>query len=401
MLSAFSIYILWLAAVFDPTGWIYGLRYVALGCVLFVLAINFFFNGPVLRIHRPYISLFFFFVYCLPFYGMTVAFIRGGLWEGNFIDTSYLVGGIYFACSLIYFSNENLSVAFRAHIFSLRCLSLIIILALIFLLANLPLDWIYFFVVGGAAFLGERNYGGINFYYIYFIASPMIMFLLAHEAWVFFEKPSLRKFLLLMLPVIALFLSGTRANMLISVVGIFLVFFWRRYKFMSLLYFLGLLFLFFIGISIFDFNVVADMLNSADASNAIKIGYLNSYFEIFLDPATLLFGQGFNAHVWSQPFSSMLEEGASKTELTYFEFLRVFGMVGVMAFVAIIYRLFSSIRAAPQNYQWLAPGLLLYLFVSATNPYIFSSNGMLLIGLAAVAVSRCSSQRNSNFNIKQ
>jgi hypothetical protein len=54
--------------------------------------------------------------------------------------------------------------------------------------------------------------------------------------------------------------------------------------------------------------------------------------------------------------------------------------------------LFGSVTAAYRNYHWIAPALLLYLLVSAINPYVFSSNGMLLIGFSAVVVTLASGQ---------
>jgi hypothetical protein len=129
-----------------------------------------------------------------------------------------------------------------------------------------------------------------------------------------------------------------------------------------------------------------EMLSTSEGSNSVKIEYLRSYAEIFTDPITVIFGQGFNAQTWSNPLARMITQGATKTELTYIEIYRVFGalfgslVIGALGFMCL------SNTARRASTGWIAPAALLYLFVSALNPYLFSSNGMLLLGLAAVAM---------------
>jgi uncharacterized membrane protein len=90
----------------------------------------------------------------------------------------------------------------------------------------------------------------------------------------------------------------------------------------------------------------------------------------------------------------MLADGASKTELTYIEILRVFGVVaGAGLLLTLSYFCFSrATRGSP--YPWLAPASVIYLFVSFLNPYLFSSNGMLLLGFAAAAMTRPGASRS-------
>jgi len=364
----------------------YGIRYLALGFVSISLGSKLFAIKKIRAIRFPYIISFAFFVFFIPVYGLFVAQIRGGM-VGAFIDTSYLAGAVYFLCSILYLFGTNLDKAVRVHVVVLRALCVLIIACLFIVLVGLPLEWIYFFVSNGIAFYGDRSYGGVSFYYIYFIASPMIIFLLAYESSRFLDQPSLSNFGLLCLPVVALFLSGTRANIITSIFGIIVIYFWKRFHFRALIFILGFIVLLILFFLIFDFSVVKDMFGSAELSNGIKLKYFAVYSEIFSDPLTILFGQGFNAHKWSFAFSQMLGEGASKTELTYIEFLRVFGLMGFAGFVFILWLLVVSARSLPFEYQWMAPALLMYLVVSAVNPYIFSSNGMLLFGLYAVAAA--------------
>lgn len=306
-----SIYVLWLAAVFDPIGTLGGYRYVALALVYFLLLTRFVQQDLVLRVNDFYFWMFCFLVLFLPTYGLTICLLRGGC-EAKFIDTSYLGAAVLFGCSLIYLKNDLIHVGLSALIFALRLLSLVIVLTWFSLIVKIELDWMYFFVTDGVAYLGERTYAGLNFYYIYFITTPMIIFLMVYEVWKFSDKPSLRGFMLVALPVVALFLSGTRINMLMAVLGMPLVFFWRRWGWISI--FIGLIFvvIFYICLNVLNINLFESIFDPDEYSNAIKIGYLRGYWDVFSDPATIIFGQGFNAHVWSKSFLDMLPGGGGQ-----------------------------------------------------------------------------------------
>ena len=55
----------------------------------------------------------------------------------------------------------------------------------------------------------------------------------------------------------------------------------------------------------------------------------------------MLFGQGFNAHYWSGDFKALMARSGNdgtKTELTYLEFIRVFGVFfGMLLNLLIFY----------------------------------------------------------------
>lgn len=391
----FSIYFLWVAAVFDPIGKIFGARYLALGLIYALLLFFISIKPHDFKAKKFYWIIIFFFCIVIPGYGLIIALLRGGL-AGDFRDTSYIAAGILFGCSLIYLKNDFLKIGINALVFSLRLLSMAIVFTMIIYVTDLEIDWMYFFVESEAAYFGNREYGDINFYYLYFIASPMIIFLMTYEGWRFFDKPSFYGFLLLLLPVVALFLSGTRANMLLSVIGVPLVFLWRRFSMLTILL-LPIIFIFFIFLfNIYSVDFINAMFSSGEYSNQIKLNLLDSYSEIFADPFILFFGQGFNAHIWSVKFAEMVGD-ASKVELTYIEMFRVFGLLIGVYFLVLLYSIINGLTKIDFSQRWFAPAFLLYLFVSFSNPYIFSTNGMLPIGLLA-AVLGCLSQSRVIFN---
>ena len=382
----FAIYFLWLAAVFDPIGKSFGARYFALGLIYSFLLLLIIVQPNNFNAKRFYWIIFSFFCFVIPAYGLLIALLRGGL-TSDFRDTSYIAAGVLFGCSLIYLKDDFLKAGIGALIFSLRLLSLAIVFTMILYAGDFSLDSMYFFVENEAAYFGTRKYANITFYYLYFIASPMIIFLIAYEGWRFLDKPSFYGFVLLSLPVVALFLSGTRANMLLSVIAVPVIFFWRKFSISSFLLLPVILLFFIVLFKIFPVDVIDAMFNPNEHSNQIKLALFDGYGSIFSDPLNLLFGQGFNAHIWSMRFSEMVGD-ASKVEFTYIEMFRVSGLFIGMSFLILLFFIILGLDKVNFSYRWLAPAFLLYLLVSISNPYIFSTNGMLPIGLLAAVLGR-------------
>jgi hypothetical protein len=383
--AKFSIYLLWFSAAFDPVGLLFGIRYIALLSIIGLIGLLYVEDRRSMVLARPYSGLLALFTVAIPVYGLVVGLARGGL-NTEFADTSYLAAAAYFLCSIVYLKPGYLAIAEAAMVAILRLLSLTIVACLVSSLAGYSTDWIYFFVEHGITFYGERDYADLSFAYIYFIASPMIVFLLVRDTWRLAQRPSLGRALLLLVPIVALFLSGTRANMAIALFGALFTAVWCRYGRAAAFATLTVPPLLLAVASLSDLDFAREMLSTSEGSNSVKIEYLRSYAEIFSDPVTLIFGQGFNAQTWSNPLARMVVQGATKTELTYIEIYRVFGalfgslLIGTLGFMCLS----NTVNRAPAG--WIAPASLLYLFVTALNPYLFSSNGMLLLGLAAVAM---------------
>lgn len=387
MLQTTSIYLLWLSAIFDPIGLLYGFRYIALLAVFFVMTIRAksirnigYFNS----VHSRYLFLFLIF---LPIYGLIMSIIRGGVHGDSFIDTSYFASAVYFAATISFFQQGNIDIVIRAFTFSTRILSIVIISSALLYFITFNYGYVYMFVENEAAYFGSRSYGGISFYYIYFIASPLLILLLAYESWNLLEKPSVQSAILFLIAVIAMFLSGTRFSMMVAIFTLPVVILFRKPSLRNALIIVTVILLAFMVLNEVFGDVISNMLSSQEGSNSTKLSYLEGYANILDNPISFIFGQGLNAHAWSYEFSEMLSGGASKTELTYLEMIRVFGLLGASAFFIGIIYLFLFRNKVLTEYRWIFPGLAMYLIVSSLNPYIFSSNGMLVFGLAVSIVS--------------
>jgi len=134
-------------------------------------------------------------------------------------------------------------------------------------------------------------------------------------------------------------------------------------------------------ISIVSNPITSSFFSKTEDSNNVKIGYLATYVNIFTqNPKFLILGQGFNAHDWSMIFRNLLinsDNEGTKTELTYIEMIRVFGIIiglilNLMFFIMpiLIYRTY-------RKFTFASIALIIYLLSSALNPYIFSTNGVL------------------------
>jgi hypothetical protein len=374
-----GIYLFWIACVLNPTPAEYKFKIFALGFMLLWIILRLFLSNGLVKITYEYIIIFFFFL-AIPAYGLLISSLYGGLY-GPFIDTSYLTSSLYLMASAIYLFSTNKVVAIRAMIFSLRIIVILILYSFLMQIVGHDSNVVRFFLKSGALYIGMRNYGGIDFYYIYYIVSPMLVILISYETYKYSNNRNLLRFLLLVFAVISLFLTGTRTNMLLSVCTPFLIIAWFYIGRFSYLLFLGFFLFFVVLIFALKIPVLHEMFSVSESSNSIKLAYLPCYIDILSDIHVFLFGQGYNAHTWSLPVHEMLTGAASKTELTYLEFLRVHGALFLIFFLLCLGCLVLSNRIRLSASPWLSPALFIYLLLSATNPYLFSSNGMLIIGV--------------------
>jgi len=397
---AFIIYLLWIAAVFDPIGSFFKLRYIALigavSClVLSGLYLQLFNRNTLLKGSLiVYISLI------MPIYGFFMYMIQGG-YSSEFIDTSYAAAGILLSLSLIYKNEFLCKVGISAMVFSLRLLVITVILIYANTTISTNDQWISFFTERNTALISTREYVGVTLPYIYFLSSPMLIYLIAYDLNKLFDAFSLKYVLMSGMSIFAFALSGTRAHMILAVayVPLFYILAVSKHK---LLLSTTCLFLITMTINVLDIEMINSFFTTEETSNAIKIGMLTNYADIFNDPLTFIFGQGYNAHEWSAPLREMiaLEENASKTELTYLELIRVYGLLISIPFFALLIILVYRLAQLHGELKWLLPSLMIYLLNCSINPYLFATNGMIPLGLIVSITSMrfITNERNYRFS---
>jgi hypothetical protein len=388
----FALLALLLACVFDPTGTVSAAKYIffAIWMLLGLVWARREAGWRPSTFTLGYVGLL---AFVLPLYGLITAAIRGGL-NGEFTDTSYFTSGLFLLYAVFLAPSSMVNMAVNQLLLALRLLSLTMVcfaLLLVMGLADSIAEWVRSWAL---AVITERDYGGVTFPYIYFVTSPMLVFLLASDAWRAGDHVTARNVVLACVTASALFLSGTRANMAMSLIGPISVLAWRKggwtYGLLSFC-FAMVAALVLLGATT---GVFRAMISPEEAGNAVKLGYLPYYKEIFSDPLVLVFGQGLNARLWSGPVIEMWPESPAIPELTYLELIRVFGIVVAGAVVIALFGLAIGSRMARSSFPFIGAGLFLYLVLAFSNPYIFSSNGMLLIGMALAVAAAANPARS-------
>lgn len=232
-----------------------------------------------------------------------------------------------------------------------------------------------------------RQYGSVQLPYMYYYTSPMLVVPAAY--WGFrairAKKRSV-EFVLACASLAALFLSGTRANMVVAIV-LAAFFLWQISRPVFAVVIPAMTALAFMGRQTLGQMVAVDPSGTSSGdgdaamltaqSNARKLEYLHTYADMFSEPFSLIFGYGTGSCV---PRTDVVA-CVPVTELTYLDTIRFFGLIGALIYAALFfYPLWRHLGRS----HYLFTGWLAYLVIATVNPYIFSTNGMTV--LAAVVL---------------
>ena len=236
-----------------------------------------------------------------------------------------------------------------------------------------------------------RTYGGAKFYYIYFVTAPLLVLpasYYCYKYFVSFGKTKLGYLLLVLINTVAFFLTGSRNSMLISVITpLIVIIYCSKNKLPSFLL-IGLI----VVILVCNFHKsITDMFSSSNPSNYGRIALLDDYFKVFNNPKDLLLGQGFGSSFYVTPWG---REGWL-AELTYFEIIRRYGLIFGSACIAMLMYPFIKYKRY-YNEPYLLIAYVGYLIMSVTNPFIFSSSGMIVLCVVLYPAFRRSKSMVSN-----
>ena len=130
------------------------------------------------------------------------------------------------------------------------------------------------------------------------------------------------------------------------------------------------------------------LMEVGEHSNMVKYAHLYSYKELFTEnPIYLLLGQGPGTAFYTAGFNKM----SLKTEWTYMELLRNYGIFSLLLLYAFVRPLASLLRLACKDDEAmvLAVTYVVYLVIAGTNPLLLSSTGMLVLLTMFSYVRRC------------
>jgi hypothetical protein len=232
----------------------------------------------------------------------------------------------------------------------------------------------------------DRDVTGLAAGEFYYASCPLLIFSFAYylDHTLCNKKARIRNLFFSVCFGGALLLSGARANLL----GALCLFFSLLLK--RMLYRSGWAPAFILGSALLLVGAAVVMPKFADTkegSNAIKLNHLRSYMSEFDNrPASLLLGQGANSSFYSEGFQSW----TTVTELTYLEFIRIFGLPVSILFAAWLGWLAHSLFKRGS----IAIGLayVTYLAIAASNPLLINSTGFLVLAsMYEQATKPCSS----------
>lgn len=306
----------------------------------------------------------------------TWGYIIGLTWHGPYSATY----ANYYATSLaptllllpILWLNSNFEKIF------LGALAFFVVISLIFSVLLLFDFHDYLYIVKilnykyRVAKIGFRIFGDIRLPMFYYKTTILTVFFIGP---LLTPKGKLR-LIYLGIAVFVLFISGTRANMLVACAALYvyayncIVRYFPKYK--------G----FFLCVSCFTILIILALLSNElldtflranEKSNSIKIDHLMAYMSLFSEhPLHLLFGFGYGSGMYSSGIAGI----GYTFELSYFEIIRFLGLIGGALLGLIL--LYPLVALQQKNRGYLFSWLT-YLGIAGTNPYIFSSTGALAL----------------------
>jgi hypothetical protein len=360
--------------VFDPAGLFFGIKTMLFVFIMITLAFKAFVSKK-LYIPKNILSFILIFAFLIPILSLisTIIFHQ---FKNNTIQLVYgtINTGLFLLIIFVFFNSSYNYL--KIFIFWLTILSSLIIILHFIVINNTSLIpnlqkfgvkyRIFQFAVGPLL--------GTTIVRVYFWASPVLLLAVAYYSYKVIIQPTrVANYFLLFINILGMFFSGSRLNMIISVITFFLILlFYLSSK--NLLPILLILIIFICTSLILYFDEISLMFgNNSDSE---KFGMINDYKKIYISNIkTFLFGQG----IGSEAYFAARGEVMSYTELTYFDLFRKYGFIlGLTLLGAIFYPIFL-IRTAKSKFLWIIVTYGLYLFMAFFNPFYFSSNGMIIL----------------------
>jgi hypothetical protein len=234
--------------------------------------------------------------------------------------------------------------------------------------------------------LDERDFGRFRFLQVYFATSPMMVVAIAY----YFDRAmsesgaaqKLRFAVAAAINVIAMFVAGTRNNMIASLLLPFLLWpLYSRRPGLHVFYCFGGVAL----LALLSAGHIKAFFDPSEFANNIRLATFWDYMRMFRDPATLMLGQGLGAeYEWTARGQFYI------SELTYLEVIRNFGLIGGAVILMLISVPVGSAVFQPTSRRdkALAVAYFLYLVTCATSPSFFSSMGILILAILLANIAQ-------------
>lgn len=230
--------------------------------------------------------------------------------------------------------------------------------------------------------MSNRYFLGYKFINVFYRTIPLAIIPCSIYCYrMLFEKKGKKKnFILFAIMALALFFSGTRANMLsvFFIIASLMIIRIRGGALGRLISIFSLFIFCFLAL----FILLVFMSEKTESSNMVKYGHLVSYLDLFdSNPDILLWGQGIGSLFYSSGFGEIVPQ----TEWSYIEIVRYAGLIGGLFIICIYYYPLFILYKKRNTLQYALPfgmGYIFYLGIAGTNPLLISSTGMLALLIA-------------------
>jgi hypothetical protein len=231
---------------------------------------------------------------------------------------------------------------------------------------NPILMWFYY---SNNAMIGKGSH--VTFYYLIFFKTSPLLFLSL------FYCLKNKKYFSALINCIAIFFSGTRANVFILVACLIFYFIFlqpnKTFRHISII--LCIFALVYILIDRSIINYIVDIFERKSSSDLVRNGHLLGIFKYWsTNQLNFLVGSGFS----SEFYSYGVGEYVSNIELSYWNLLRQVGLLPfIVIFCIYLYPLVSLSK--DKNNYWIIISYVAYLIIAYTNPFLYSSTGVTLL----------------------
>ena len=359
--------------IFDPADLIFKLKVPLFLLIWVFFLFDYIINKNYITFSNKLINIVFIFI-SIPFFSILYYHLYNG--SLPYAGFQSLKAYLYFTILFIFYTYNYNLLSFTSNVLTL--LATIILTTYFIILVN-PSIFNTFYQFGtdyGIFLIGDRKYDeNLSVLNIYFVCSPMIAISISYSTYKFLNKKNIYNTFILFINIFGMFTAGTRNNMFVSILLPLSIFF--IYSKNKIWFFLFSLIPLFFLIKIYQNELIA-LFSINETSNNTKIQMLKDYIQIFKNPLNLFFGQGLGSYYyWSDR-----QEFYYTTELTFLEIFRNFGLIlGIPILIILLIPLQKLFSKNINSIKFLYLGYLFYLIMCFTNPYLFSSLGMLILSI--------------------
>lgn len=243
------------------------------------------------------------------------------------------------------------------------------------------LIWRFMIDNNDTVMISRRSILGFEIFGFYLKSCVCFLFVLAYYIVSLLDKSqrNILNILCLAFMIFAFLVSGTRSTMLVPffllIVTSFRIFRDLKYLKYTMIPVTFLLAMVFIVV------VIVAASETTEASNVVKYAHLNSYINLFYEhPLYPIIGQGPGTSFWSDGFNSM----TYKTEWTYLELIRCFGLFSIIIVYIFAKPLINFWKYRNKDVYTFSAffAYLAYMLIAGTNPLLLSSTGMVMLMMA-------------------